>query len=244
MTTWLLIRRLRGPAFLILFGITAMLNQWGVLGFGRSWPLYLILAGLLGLAERAALAGRTPVLNPGWYRRPNRMPLPRPNRIPPLPPLPSTRSLIPTGGPDGHPASALFPTGRSPRATLLPAIPSASLHCRPVSADHCGSHRPAGRNQSTESGSPVGLVHALVASVAGGGGFALAGRLVAGPQACGHRPALAWRVARGTDCADYLSCGGGLCGRRHQPWTARHARVRSRRGARGYVFPPVGTGAQ
>jgi len=58
MTTWLLIRRLRGPAFLILFGITAMLNQWGVLGFGRSWPLYLILAGLLGLAERAALAGR------------------------------------------------------------------------------------------------------------------------------------------------------------------------------------------
>lgn len=67
MTTWLLIRRLRGPAFLILFGITAMLNQWGVLGFGRSWPLYLILAGLLGLAERAALAGRTPVLNPGWY---------------------------------------------------------------------------------------------------------------------------------------------------------------------------------
>src|SRR5271163_484270 len=67
MTTWLLIRRLRGPAFLILFGITAMLNQWGVLGFGRSWPLYLILAGLLGLAERAALAAGTPVLNPGWY---------------------------------------------------------------------------------------------------------------------------------------------------------------------------------
>jgi hypothetical protein len=67
MTTWLLIRRLRGPAFLILFGITAMLNQWGVLGFGRSWPLYLILAGLLGLAERAALAMGTPGLNPGWY---------------------------------------------------------------------------------------------------------------------------------------------------------------------------------
>src|ERR1700722_9310149 len=56
MNSWLLIRRLRGPAFLILVGITALLNQWGILGFGRSWPLYLILAGLLMLAERAARA--------------------------------------------------------------------------------------------------------------------------------------------------------------------------------------------
>jgi hypothetical protein len=53
-----------------------MLNQWGVLGFGRSWPLYLILAGLLGLAERAALAMGTPVLNPGWY--PPSQPYPAP----------------------------------------------------------------------------------------------------------------------------------------------------------------------
>jgi hypothetical protein len=67
MTTWLLIRRLRGPAFLILFGVTAMLHQWGVLSFGRSWPLYLILAGLLGLAERAALTMGTPIQDPGWY---------------------------------------------------------------------------------------------------------------------------------------------------------------------------------
>jgi hypothetical protein len=56
MTAWLLIRRLRGPAFLIMVGVTALLNQWGVLSFSRSWPLYLILAGVLGLAERAALA--------------------------------------------------------------------------------------------------------------------------------------------------------------------------------------------
>ncbi len=56
MNTWLLIRRLRGPAFIILVGITALLNQWGVLSFSRSWPLYLILAGMIGLAERAALA--------------------------------------------------------------------------------------------------------------------------------------------------------------------------------------------
>jgi hypothetical protein len=65
--TWLIIRRLRGPAYLILFGVTALLNQWGVLSFGRSWPLYLILAGLIGLAERAALSVGGPVPNPGWY---------------------------------------------------------------------------------------------------------------------------------------------------------------------------------
>ena len=70
MNAWLLIRRLRGPAFLIMVGITALLNQWGVLRFSRSWPLYLILAGLLGLAERAAIVAApppVPPLYPGAY---------------------------------------------------------------------------------------------------------------------------------------------------------------------------------
>jgi hypothetical protein len=98
MTTWLLIRRLRGPAFLILFGVTAMLNQWGVLGFGRSWPLYLILAGLLGLAERAALAGRTPALNPGWY------PAAQPYAAPPQPYAASPSPVIdPVADPNRRP---------------------------------------------------------------------------------------------------------------------------------------------
>jgi hypothetical protein len=72
MNSWLLIRRLRGPAFLILFGITALLSQWGVLSFSRSWPLYLILAGVIGLAERAAILAAPPVppvppVYPGAY---------------------------------------------------------------------------------------------------------------------------------------------------------------------------------
>lgn len=54
---WLLVRRLRGPAYLLTFGLTALLNQWGVLSFGESWPLYLIVIGVLTLAERAALSG-------------------------------------------------------------------------------------------------------------------------------------------------------------------------------------------
>jgi hypothetical protein len=86
MNTWLLIRRLRGPAFVIMAGITALLNQWGVLSFGRSWPLYLILAGLLGLAERAAIAAAPPAvppLYPGAYTGsglPAADPLSDPNR--------------------------------------------------------------------------------------------------------------------------------------------------------------------
>jgi hypothetical protein len=94
MNSWLIIRRLRGPAYLILFGVTALLNQWGVLGFGRSWPLYLILAGLIGLAERAALAMGTPVLNPGWYApgQPYAAP-PQPYGAPPVSPSPAIDPL-------------------------------------------------------------------------------------------------------------------------------------------------------
>jgi hypothetical protein len=39
---------------LLVFGITALLNEWDILSFGRSWPLYLIVFGVLQLAERAA----------------------------------------------------------------------------------------------------------------------------------------------------------------------------------------------
>jgi hypothetical protein len=68
MNAWLLLRRLRGPAFLILVGFTALLNQWGVLSFSRSWPLYLILAGIFGLAERAVMAAAPPPAGyPGSY---------------------------------------------------------------------------------------------------------------------------------------------------------------------------------
>ncbi|HEY1766413.1 MAG TPA: hypothetical protein VGG26_02090 [Terracidiphilus sp.] len=56
MNRYILIRRLRGPAFLLLVGIMALLSQAHILSWGKSWPLYLILGGVLLLAERAALA--------------------------------------------------------------------------------------------------------------------------------------------------------------------------------------------
>jgi len=69
MGSWLLIRRLRGPAFLILVGITALLNQWDVLSFAHSWPLYLILAGVFGVIEPATLGATLPAIPVGYPRR-------------------------------------------------------------------------------------------------------------------------------------------------------------------------------
>ena len=74
MNRYILIRRLRGPLFILLVGVNALLAQKGILGWGESWPFYLILAGVLALAERAAMAGEdyppypwTPGQGPGQY---------------------------------------------------------------------------------------------------------------------------------------------------------------------------------
>ena len=56
MSRYILIRRLRGPAFLLLVGVIALLHQADVLSWSHAWPLFLILMGVLLLAERAALA--------------------------------------------------------------------------------------------------------------------------------------------------------------------------------------------
>ena len=73
MNRWMLIRRLRGPAFLLMFGVTALLHEWHILSFGQSWPLYLVLAGVLTLAERAAFtvpdASQMPPQYPPYRRR-------------------------------------------------------------------------------------------------------------------------------------------------------------------------------
>jgi hypothetical protein len=65
MSRYLLIRRLRGPAFLLLVGVNALLAQANILGWSESWPFYLILAGVLLLAERAALAAEGYPTYPG-----------------------------------------------------------------------------------------------------------------------------------------------------------------------------------
>jgi Domain of unknown function (DUF5668) len=69
MSRYILIHRLRGPAFLLLIGVLALLHQMGVLDhFWRLfWPLAFILGGLMLLAERFALNadGFPPMSYPG-----------------------------------------------------------------------------------------------------------------------------------------------------------------------------------
>jgi hypothetical protein len=58
MSRYILVRRLRGPAILLLLGILALLRQMGAIPYlwRLFWPLFLILMGLFLLAERAVLA--------------------------------------------------------------------------------------------------------------------------------------------------------------------------------------------
>ena len=57
MNRYILIRRLRGPAVLLLLGTVLLMHEAGLLDFWSLFvPLLLILIGVLKLAERAALA--------------------------------------------------------------------------------------------------------------------------------------------------------------------------------------------
>lgn len=57
MNRYILIRRLRGPAILLLLGTILLMHQAGLVEFWDLFiPLLLILIGVLKLAERAALA--------------------------------------------------------------------------------------------------------------------------------------------------------------------------------------------
>ena len=62
MNGYLFYRRIFWPVMLLTFGITALLAEWDVISFGRSWPLYLIVYGLLRLAEGTARAVSPPPL--------------------------------------------------------------------------------------------------------------------------------------------------------------------------------------
>lgn len=54
MNRYLFLHRIKFPVLILVFGVTALLDQWNILSFDQSWPLYLIVLGALMLAERAA----------------------------------------------------------------------------------------------------------------------------------------------------------------------------------------------
>lgn len=94
MSRYILIRRLRGPAFLLLVGVIALLNQADILSWGHAWPLFLILAGVLLLAERAALATEGYPPYPGTYPGYPAEQYP-PTSQPTAPPQATSTSIVP-----------------------------------------------------------------------------------------------------------------------------------------------------
>lgn len=66
MNQYIFLRRMRGPIMLLVFGITAILDEYTRIGYGQSWPLYIVAWGILMLAENAILAQHPPSTLPPY----------------------------------------------------------------------------------------------------------------------------------------------------------------------------------
>jgi hypothetical protein len=93
MSHYIMIRRLRGPAILLLIGGLALLDQIGVIHhfWGWFWPLLLIMLGVFMLAERAALAAEGGY--PLWPYPAQPYPGSTPGGVPPSPPAESSATV-------------------------------------------------------------------------------------------------------------------------------------------------------
>ena len=76
---------LRGSVWVILVGVLFLLDTVHVLSWGRSWPLFIIVAGLMALFQRAAYTATTV---PYGYPGPVAQPVPQP-------PAPAATSVVP-----------------------------------------------------------------------------------------------------------------------------------------------------
>jgi len=54
---------IRGPIMLITLGVLFAIHQAGILSFSRTWPLIIIMIGVLKLIERMA-GPRVPLVTP------------------------------------------------------------------------------------------------------------------------------------------------------------------------------------
>lgn len=52
-----LLRAVRGPLMLIALGILLTVDRFGDISFTKTWPVLLIVLGVLKLLERASMTG-------------------------------------------------------------------------------------------------------------------------------------------------------------------------------------------
>jgi hypothetical protein len=90
-----IIRALRGPVWIALVGLLFFLDEFHILSWGHSWPLFIILAGVmavLGRAAYSAAAAATPL-----YNAPYGYP-PQPAAAAPA--APASSAIVPSTGSD------------------------------------------------------------------------------------------------------------------------------------------------
>jgi hypothetical protein len=61
-----LVRAIRGPITLITVGVLFALNNFTPYGFGQTWPVLLIVFGLLSLLRRGSESAVPPAAGPGF----------------------------------------------------------------------------------------------------------------------------------------------------------------------------------
>ena len=54
-TSYSLVQAIRGPIMLITLGTLVAMDYFGVYGFSRTWPLWIIVFGCLKLLERVVV---------------------------------------------------------------------------------------------------------------------------------------------------------------------------------------------
>jgi hypothetical protein len=83
----------RGPILLITIGILFAMHQAGFVSFARTWPLILIVLGVMKLIERMVTPPGPPYVPPSPYGQPPYVPPAYTGSYDPPPPPP------PPGGP-------------------------------------------------------------------------------------------------------------------------------------------------
>jgi hypothetical protein len=101
MNQYILLRRMFWPIMLLVFGVTAILNEYTGIGYDKSWPVYIIAWGILKLAENAVLAQSPPPAPPPYPGYPPQ----GPGYGPPPgsgPTGPTTTAIVPSNGEEGR----------------------------------------------------------------------------------------------------------------------------------------------
>lgn len=82
-----LFHALRGAIWIILIGVLFLLDSSHILSWGRSWPLFIIVAGVMAVLQRATFSAAAAI-----------PPYPSPYAAPPSPgPAPTeTTSIVPS----------------------------------------------------------------------------------------------------------------------------------------------------